>query len=372
MFIVKLLDNKEFDELPFLRAKKSVGCADKKTKTAYVRRSGIDIFDLGTIQHEIEHLLEKNSTHTDEEGIAYKGKQPEYTPPPAPKLATAEELYQNAMNYAKTNYPLAYGAREGALTDLAKGQEYYKGFQPTSFEEALGNQYFQNVYPDMERTIKQGLSLSGMESSPILAEQLGEARGKVGFDIGSYLSNLANERAQYSLAQRLGIDPTQMTQPYVNVNQTQSNQQAEYQFQVDLQKAQADYQNALNKAKQKASMISTIGTMGGAGLGAGLGALLALPTGGMSLLAGAGYGALAGGVGGGMASSLFGGGESPVSMSDALSMYSSLGKATPVGLPTSGGGVSTGQFLNYGGQRTPITTYSPGKASYYAPLGYRG
>ena len=321
MYIVKLLDNQEYKSLPFSRIKASLGCADPKTKTAYIRKTGIDLFDLGTIQHEINHLIEKNSTHADEDGIMYKGgDQPEYSPPPAPKLKTAQEIFDESMGFAKQNYPLAYGAREAALADIGKGAEFYKGFGPTSFEEALGSQYFQNIWPDTERQIKQALSLSGMEYSPILAEQLGESRGRIATDIGEYLSNLGQSRAQYSLQSRLGIDPQGVSGPYAQTTMNQSNQQAQLDYEASVARAQADYQNALAKSKEKQSKVTALMTIGGIALGAATGGLGWIGAGGLMA---AGVGAGLGGAIGGLASPLFGGGQSPISFSDALAMSQS-------------------------------------------------
>lgn len=238
--------------------------------------------------------------------------EPEYNPPPAPTLKTAQDIFDESIGFAKANYPQAYGARETALADIARGQDFYKEFQPTSFEEALGNQYFQNIFPDVERQTKQALSLSGMEYSPILAELLGQRRGELQTNIGEYLSNLGQSRAQYSLQSRLGIDPYAVSGPYAQTAVNQSNSQAQLDYEASVARAQADYQNALAKSKEKQSKVTALTTIGGAALGA----LFALPTGGMSI----GMGAMLGGAAGGVASPFFGGGQSPISFGDALAM----------------------------------------------------
>ena len=225
--------------------------------------------------------------------------------PEAPKLPTADELFASGTNYAKTNSPMAFGAREGALTDLGRGMDYYQQFQPTSIEQALASQYFSNVMPDLETSIKHNLSLSGIASSPILAQQIAKARGNVGYDIGSFLSNQGNQRAQYSLDSRMGIDPMSMVTPFVNTGMQQSQAQANYQSQYDMARAINDYQNALAEQQRKSQMIGSIGSLiGGAG-----GFMLGGPA-GASLGAGIG----------GNASSVFGG-SSPVSMGDSMDMY---------------------------------------------------
>ena len=250
---------------------------------------------------------------------------PEYNPPAAPKLKTAQEIFDESIGFARANYPRAYGAREAALADIGRGQEFYKEFQPTSFEDALANQYFQNIFPDVERQTKQALSLSGMEYSPILAELLGQRRGELQTNIGEYLSNLGQSRAQYSLQSRLGIDPQGVSGPFAQTTMNQSNQQAQLDYEASVARAQADYQNALAKTKEKQSKVTALTTIGGmalgaltGGIGAGLMGTAAIP--GMSAGGGALWGGLAGGFGGGLMSPFFGGGQSPISFSDAIAM----------------------------------------------------
>lgn len=233
--------------------------------------------------------------------------------PAPPKYKTAQELFNTAIGFAQQKTPLAYGAREGALSDLNKGTAYYESFQPTSFEQALSNQYFANVAPDVERSIKQNLSLSGLDSSPILAEQIGKARGNLGVDIGQILANLANERAKYSLSQRLGIDPYNTYGNYLETDMSQDNLQKSTDYQYALQRAMQDYQSALAKQKSNAAGIGTLGTL----LGAGAGMALAPFTGGLSIPAGAALGASLGGTG---ASMLGGDSSGGLSFGDALSI----------------------------------------------------
>lgn len=188
-----------------------------------------------------------------------KNSTPQYNAPPPPKLKTADELYGAATNYAKTNQPFAYGARESALSDLSKGSDYYAGFQPTSFEQALSSQYFQNVWPDTQESIKHGLSLSGLDSSPLLAEQLGKARGGLETQIGQYLSDQGNQRAQYSLTNRLNIDPNSILNPYLQTDMGQSNSQAQSDYDYAQQQAQIDYQQQIDKYNQQQALYKFIG-----------------------------------------------------------------------------------------------------------------
>ena len=224
-----------------------------------------------------------------------KNEEPQQQVPAAPVYKTAQQLFDEAMGFAKTNTPYAYGAREGALGDLASKNAYYESFQPTSFEDALANKNFELA----KRGINQGLSLSGMEYSPILSQQYGDAGAK----IGEYLSNLGNQRALYSLQSRLGIDPYSTYQPFLASNQGQSNLQTGANYENALLKSQADYQNALQAYNQQGAGISSLSSLAGAGIGFAFGG----PT-----------GAMLGASLGGTASPLWGGSQSPISMSDAL------------------------------------------------------
>lgn len=256
-------------------------------------------------------------------------KQPQYNPPTPPRLPTADELYNTGIAKTKEVSPLAYGAREGALADLSSGNAFYEQFQPSSFDQALSNQYFQNVYPDIEEVIKSNLSRAGVAYSPILAQQLGKARGELGFNIGSFLSNQGNERARYSLDRRLSMNPFNDINPIVGVGQDQSNTQAEMDYNYAVQKAQADYQNALDSYKQGQARNSLFSTLGGAAIGALTGGLAAPamsmlggPFAGMSAwIPGALKGAAVGGVAGGTLSPLFGGGQLPINIQDVMSVY---------------------------------------------------
>lgn len=279
-----------------------------------------------------------------------KNKTPSYNPPAPPTLKSADELFGSATNYAKANTPLAYGARESGLADLAKGNDYYAGFQPTSFEQALGNQYFQNVWPQQEESIKHGLSLSGLDSSPILAQMLSQEKGKTQFDIGSYLNQQGNQRATDSLNARLGITPDSVLQGYLNTDQNQSNSNATNQWDYQQQLAQAQYQQAVDKYNQQNALYKTIGMI--------------------SPIGGAIYGGVSGGSNG-FAQSAGGSMDMlktlmPILASGGLNgMFSSGGSAGAVN--PSAYSTMASSPVNYGMNSSP---YNPNQ--YFANLGGRG
>ncbi|MCK9370606.1 hypothetical protein M0R04_11910 [Candidatus Dojkabacteria bacterium] len=332
MYTIKLLDNEEYNSLPYKKAKTSYGCADPKSKVAYIRKTGVDIFDLGTIQHEIDELVAKVSPH-EIDGIRYKGgDEPQYTPPPPPKYKTVQELFDPAIAFAKKETPLAYGARESGLADLAKGTSYYEGFQPTSLEQTLGNQYFQNVMPDVERSISHQASLRGLEGTVVPISEIAKQRGNLGVSIGQYLANLGNSRATNSLNARLGINPYSTYQPYLQTDIGQSNTQSTANYNYDKLLADLAYQQAMQEYENEQQGISGMFGAGGAGIGALLAGALAIPTGGMSLaalpavLGAAGAGAGLGSSLGGSMAPLFGGSSGGgMGIGDALSLFNAMG-----------------------------------------------
>ena len=69
---IRVVSSEEFDELPYKKARKSLGLADSKSNIAYVRETGIRGLDENTINHEFDELMMKVSPH-EEDGIRYKG-----------------------------------------------------------------------------------------------------------------------------------------------------------------------------------------------------------------------------------------------------------------------------------------------------------
>lgn len=76
MYQVKVLSDKEFDSLPYPEMETSLGVADPKTGTAYVRYTGLDAVDKYLVSHELEHLIDGHGgEHSDHyrNGVYYKG-----------------------------------------------------------------------------------------------------------------------------------------------------------------------------------------------------------------------------------------------------------------------------------------------------------
>ena len=71
-FTVQVLTDKEFDSLPYKGIHDSMGIADPHKDMAFIRQSGVKEIDIGTLAHEVNHLIEKNGEHADEYGIMHK------------------------------------------------------------------------------------------------------------------------------------------------------------------------------------------------------------------------------------------------------------------------------------------------------------
>lgn len=236
-----------------------------------------------------------------------KPKTPEYPKIQPASVITGQDATKQAMDLANQYFGPQMGAQAQGLADLGMGNAYYEQYQPTSFEQALANQQFQNIWPDEQALIMNQLSKSGMAYSPVAAATLGKAYGNLASGIGEYLNTQANTRATNNLTALLGFDPNAYYGPISNAITGQSNQQATLTQNANMQNADAQYKNDLSRYAQNQSGMGALGTVGGAALGA----LLAAPTGGMSL----GMGAL---LGSGIGNAVLGGGNAGGSLGNYL------------------------------------------------------
>lgn len=222
-----------------------------------------------------------------------KPDTPQYQTITPEKVVTGQDATQQAMQLAQQYFPQQMGAQAQGITDLGMGNAYYQQYQPTSFEQALGNQQFQNIWPNEQANIMDSLSKSGMAYSPVAATTLGNAYGNLSTGIGEYLNTQANNRATNNLNALLGFNPNNYYGPISNSITGQSNEQAQLNTQANMQNAGANYSNQLANYQQGNALNGAIGT----GIGAVGGFALGGPA-GASLGAGLG-GALMGGSSGG-------------------------------------------------------------------------
>ena len=269
--------------------------------------------------------------------------------PQAEQVKTGKQLMTEATDWAKQESPLAYGAREtglGRIGELMPEAGFFEQYGPTSLEEAISSQYFKNIMPDIEKTISHQASIRGLEGTVVPMEAIARERGRLGVDIGSYLSNLGQRRGELALQgrqtgvlQQLGLDPYTSYRPYLATDLGQSNLQSQLNIGETQQRYDRQMQEYQAAEQQRAAMIGAIGsTVGGVG----------------GFMVGGPAGASIGAGLGGQASTLFGG-QSPTSLGSSMSMAQYLpgkGKFTdPIG----------GYDVGYG------QGYYPGG---YAPSGY--
>lgn len=70
-FEIHILDDEEFNKLPYRDAETSLGMSVMKTRKAYIRETGVRDLDMGTIRHEFDEMMQKSSPH-EIDGVRYK------------------------------------------------------------------------------------------------------------------------------------------------------------------------------------------------------------------------------------------------------------------------------------------------------------
>src|SRR5258708_3493013 len=198
---------------------------------------------------------------------------PTYTPSAPVQAISGQDLYNQGQSWYQQNQPGLYNAQSTALSN-ANNPNYYNQWGPTSLQQALGNQYFQNTWPDEQALIKQQFSQSGLSSSPALAETLGRAYGGLETQIGSYLSTQAQQEATNAINSGLGISQSSLLNPYVNTAANQSNMNTNNQNAYNQALAQQQYQQQYNQYAQNNALASTLGQIspiGGLAYGASTG-----------------------------------------------------------------------------------------------------
>jgi len=121
-YTIKYLDSATYDRLPYQKVKDSLGCADQKTKTAYVRRTGLKPLDMFVADHEIDELVNKYSEH-EIDGIRYKSsnKLIGTLAPLAIGLLTGGTGFALAPWFGSTATGALLGSGAGAISGYQEG-----------------------------------------------------------------------------------------------------------------------------------------------------------------------------------------------------------------------------------------------------------
>src|SRR3990167_9837717 len=144
MYQVKVLSSEEFDQLPYPSMETSLGVADPKTSTAYVRYTGIDSVDKYLINHELEHLIEghcgEHSSHY-KNGVYYKDMQEVFNY--GSKAGAVASMFIPGMQWAapmlwsgSDQLAPTQGARKRSRDIASRGNEQSFGF---SGEQSQGS-----------------------------------------------------------------------------------------------------------------------------------------------------------------------------------------------------------------------------------------
>ena len=199
---------------------------------------------------------------------AYNASQadtPQYGSVQAPQVMSGQDAYSGAQNWLGSNgYGSQLTAQSNALNQIATpqaAQQYYSSFQPTSFENALAQQQFQNVWPQQQAFMQDQLSKSGMSYSPVEAATLGQAYGNTATGIGEYLNTQANNRANTVLSSNLSINPMNYLSPIADANQNASGKNAQNSMNAQMTNNSADYDNQLMNYKQQLAQGQAIGSI---------------------------------------------------------------------------------------------------------------
>lgn len=245
---------------------------------------------------------------------------PQYPQIQASNVVSGADATNQAMSLANQYFAPQMGAQAQGISDINQGQSYYNNFGPSTLSQAIGNQYFSNVWPQEQSMIQNQFANSGMNFSPAMASTEANAYGTLGTNVGEYEQGISNQNATNNLSQLMSINPNSYYQPISNTITGQSNEQAQLSQQAAAQNAQAQYMNSSAAYQQQLSSNGALGTGVGAGLGALAGYALAPVTGGGSLIA-AGIGA---GLGGALGGSVMGGGSAS-SLGNAMQAMSYYG-----------------------------------------------
>jgi len=170
MYTVKFMNDAEFDALPFKHVRDAMGCADPRTQTAYVRKTGIRPLDMFVTQHEVEELIAKVSPH-EEDGIRYK---------------KARQILSTVLPIALSFIP-AFGPALGAVASGGMtGYEVSKGEkQPWQIPLNMGLTYGAGKLMQGSAGYQRGVELSKAAGGGWVGQSLSGASGAFGLPVGA-------------------------------------------------------------------------------------------------------------------------------------------------------------------------------------------
>ena len=149
MYNIQILSDKEFDSLPYPETEASLGIADPKTNTAFVRHTASDDLNKYLVNHELEHLIE-----------GHGGKHSEH--------------YRNGVYYKAWLVPLISALFTGAAT-AGGSMLFNKAFGPKPPQQQ--QQAFAQQEPQMAFSSQQGQRGSFLGGSGNVGGSMGASGG---------------------------------------------------------------------------------------------------------------------------------------------------------------------------------------------------
>lgn len=184
---------------------------------------------------------------------------PTYSPPQPVLAMSGQEGVNQGMSLANQYFSPQMGAQAQGIADIGQGQSYYNNFGPSTLADAVGNQYFNNIWPQQQAMIQNQFANSGMNFSPGLASTEANAYGNLASGVGQYEQNISNQNATNNLSDLLSINPNSYYGPITNDILNQSNTNTNMQNQYNQAVSQQQYQQAYNKYSNQNSLANTIG-----------------------------------------------------------------------------------------------------------------
>ena len=149
MYNIQILSDQDFDALPYPDTEVSLGIADPKTNTAYVRYTEHEDLNKYLVNHELEHLIEgQGGKHSDHyrNGVYYKAWLVPLIASVAGAFAAplAQKAFGPKMPSGQAPTQFGNGARFGQGGGVGFGQQGqsspfgYSGDGPSGGTGALG------------------------------------------------------------------------------------------------------------------------------------------------------------------------------------------------------------------------------------------
>jgi hypothetical protein len=288
MYTIKILDSKDYDKLPYKKAKTSLGCADAEKGIAFVRKTGNKEWDMATLSHEVDELVAKVSPH-EEDGIRYKDSGGSV------ETKVIEDPYKMAVTNPLSAY-LASQVGKGTprYGSEGSGSEGKTLYEPMDTKAYSTYQDFLNINPDewYTKAVVEPTMKDMADQNAIISEGwAGSLRGSGRFrDLEDFTQDTASTLAEGRYNAELQIPQAQfaMAQSYSQ----QRNQEKALEY-ADWYQSLPENNPALTQALQflagndgrdvityqKQGESSNLGSVLGMVAGLALGPL----TGGMSL-----------------------------------------------------------------------------------------